>query len=39
MLQTDTGYCTRDEKDPYEVFDYITENIEKHNADARFFFL
>jgi hypothetical protein len=26
------------EKDPYEVFDYIVVNIEKHNADARFFF-
>ena len=26
------------EKDPYEVFDYITDNIEKYNADARFFF-
>jgi len=26
------------EKDPYEVFDYITENIEKTNTDARFFF-
>ncbi|MCX6327430.1 MAG: polysaccharide deacetylase family protein [Bacteroidia bacterium] len=26
------------EKDPYEVFDYIIENIEKSNADAKFFF-
>jgi hypothetical protein len=26
------------EKDPYEVFDYIIENIEKSNADVRFFF-
>ena len=26
------------EKDPYEVFDYITENIEKHKADPVFFF-
>ena len=26
------------EKDPYEVFDYITENIEKHNTDSLFFF-
>jgi len=26
------------EKDPYEVFDYITENIEKYRSDARFFF-
>lgn len=24
-------------KDPYEVFDYITENIEKTNTDAKFF--
>ena len=28
----------RGEKDPYEVFDYITDNIEKYNSDARFFF-
>jgi hypothetical protein len=28
----------RGEKDPYEVFDYIIENIQKYNADARFFF-
>jgi len=26
------------EKDPYQVFDYIIENIEKHKADVRFFF-
>ena len=26
------------EKDPYDIFDYITGNIEKCNADARFFF-
>ena len=26
------------EKDPYEVFDYIIENIGKNNADSRFFF-
>jgi hypothetical protein len=26
------------DKDPYEVFDYITENIRKYNADAKFFF-
>ncbi len=24
--------------DPYEVFDYITEKIESHNSDSRFFF-
>ena len=28
----------RGDKDPYEVFDYISDNIEKYNADARFFF-
>ena len=28
----------RGEKDPFEVFDYIIENIEKNNTDARFFF-
>jgi len=27
----------RGEKDPYEVFDYIFENIVKENSDARFF--
>jgi hypothetical protein len=26
------------EKDPYQVFNYITENIDSNNADARFFF-
>jgi hypothetical protein len=26
------------EKDPYEVFDYIIEKIEKSNTDVRFFF-
>jgi hypothetical protein len=26
------------EKDPYEVFDYIIENIEKNKSDVRFFF-
>jgi hypothetical protein len=26
------------EKDPYEVFDYIIQNIEKHNTGVRFFF-
>jgi hypothetical protein len=26
------------EKDPYQVYDYIVDNIEKHNAAARFFF-
>jgi hypothetical protein len=26
------------EKDPFDVFDYIIENIEKNNVDARFFF-
>jgi hypothetical protein len=28
----------RGEKDPYQVFDYITENIIRTNADAMFFF-
>ncbi len=28
----------RGEKDPYEVFDYITGNIETHKTDTRFFF-
>ena len=27
----------RGEKDPYEIFDYITENIDKFKAEARFF--
>jgi hypothetical protein len=26
------------EKDPFDVFDYIFENIEKNNIDSRFFF-
>ena len=26
------------DKDPYEVFDYIVDNIQKYNADTRFFF-
>ena len=26
------------EKDPYEVFDYIADNIEKHKAEPAFFF-
>ena len=26
------------EKDPYEVFDYITDSIERNNTDVRFFF-
>ncbi|MGA2407628.1 MAG: polysaccharide deacetylase family protein [Bacteroidales bacterium] len=28
----------REEKDPYEVFDYIIDNIERNNVNARFFF-
>jgi hypothetical protein len=28
----------RGDKDPYEVFDYIVDNIQKHNTDTRFFF-
>jgi hypothetical protein len=28
----------RGDKDPYEVFDYISDNIEKYKTDARFFF-
>jgi hypothetical protein len=27
----------RGEKDPYEIFDYITENIDKSKSEARFF--
>ena len=44
-IQSNTGNAgdryrivARGEKDPYEVFDYIIENIEKSNADVRFFF-
>jgi hypothetical protein len=29
---------THEKKDPYEVYDYITESIAKYNADVRFFF-
>ena len=29
---------SKDEKDPFDVFDYMTENIEKNNIDAIFFF-
>ena len=29
---------TKGEKDPYDVFDYIIENIEKNSTDTRFFF-
>ena len=29
---------SKTEKDPFDVFDYIIENIEKNNADTRFFF-
>jgi len=32
------GCLTRGEKDPYDVFDYIIENIDKNNTDVRFFF-
>ena len=28
----------RGDKDPYEVFDYIVDNIKRYNADTRFFF-
>ena len=44
-IQSNTGNAgdryrivARGEKDPYEVFDYIIEKIEKSNADVRFFF-
>lgn len=29
---------TKGEKDPYDIFDYIIENIEKNSIDTRFFF-
>jgi hypothetical protein len=29
---------TKEEKDPFDVFDYVIENIEKNNIDTRFFF-
>lgn len=29
---------TQDERDPYDVFDYISENIERSQCDVRFFF-
>jgi hypothetical protein len=29
---------TQGEKDPFDVYDYIFENIEKNNIDSRFFF-
>ena len=29
---------TRGKKDPYEVYDYIADEIDKNNTDARFFF-
>jgi hypothetical protein len=29
---------TKGEKDPFDVFDYIIENIEKNSTDTRFFF-
>jgi len=32
------GVVARGKKDPYEVYDYITENIEKNKTDTRFFF-
>ena len=40
--KSNAGYryriVAKGEKDPYEVFDYIIENIEKSNTDVRFFF-
>jgi hypothetical protein len=43
-LKSHTGKATdryriiaRGEKDPYEIFDYITESINKYRSDARFF--
>jgi hypothetical protein len=29
---------TKGEKDPYDVYDYILQQIQKYNSDARFFF-
>ena len=29
---------TKEERDPYDVFDYMIENIEKNNIETRFFF-
>ena len=29
---------TGEQKDPFDVFDYMIDNIEKHNTDSRFFF-
>jgi hypothetical protein len=29
---------TKEEKDPFDVFDYVIDNIEKSNIDTRFFF-
>jgi hypothetical protein len=31
-------YLTREEKDPYEVFDYMTESVSKAGVDTKFFF-
>lgn len=32
------GCLTGKKKDPYEVFDYLTDSIKKDNTDAKFFF-
>ena len=32
------GCLTGNEKDPYEVFDYLIDNIGRNNAETRFFF-
>ncbi len=32
------GCLTGREKDPYEVFEYLADNIKKNNADVKFFF-
>ena len=29
---------TKEEKDPFDVFDYVIENIERSNVEAKFFF-